>query len=853
MGYVDLLIEVRDRVALVQFNLPEKLNAFRDQTNFELLDALNTIERDEAIHAVILTGKGRGFCTGHDLSEAAEPPAIRLGRNARGLKYAEVCEKILHLRQPVVAAINGWCVAGGVGIAICSDILIASDDAKFSMSQIAYGYPSMPGVGAMLLPYVSTAWVKDMILGQREIDSITADRIGLVSRVVRQEDLVKEAWEVALKLAAVPPDIMAMQREMMNRVWLAATGVQMSMLAGRHTAIAGHSLPDWEAKEANWKTTVKNPRPITKADDSNLRSEEMSYRLGIDVGGTFTDLLLINEKTGDTYRAKVSSTPGDQSIGVLQGIEKVCAVAKIKPNEIGQIMHGTTVATNTVLEGKGAKIGLITTKGYEQVLQIGRSFVPGGLAAFIIWNMPDPLAPLELTFEVHERMSSRGEVVEPLDEPSVRKALHFLKEKQIEALTVSLVNSFANSTHEQRIKQMAQEMFPHIPVSISSEVLPEMYEYERTLTTVANSYVAPVVSRYIGNLQKEFQKRGLTSHLHILQSDGGLASAEVARQKPVSLLMSGPAGGVAGALWIAQQAGFQNILTFDMGGTSTDVALIQNGVPAIRRETTVGDVTIRASSMDVRSIGAGGGSVAHVPQLTKALRVGPQSAGAAPGPAAYGKGGTNPTVTDANVVLGRLPSRLAGELELDKKAAETAVMTIATALGLDLKHAASGIIDIVNENMFGALRLVSVEQGYDPRNFALMAFGGAGPLHANALGKLLGSWPVVIPPSPGVLCAQGDATTRLRQEASRTFIRSFSETSNTEIASLFKELAERAAAFLDAENVSRSDQTQQFEMDVRYQGQGLTLPVHVDLKELQSSGLNAVGKKFDDAHTQLFT
>ena len=419
-------------------------------------------------------------------------------------------------------------------------------------------------------------------------------------------------------------------------------------------------------------------------------------------------------------------------------------------------MHGTTVATNAILEGKGARVGLVVTEGYRQVLQVARSFVPGGLAGWIIWPKPEPLAALEHTVEVAERVGARGEVLRPLDEDSVRAALAELRRRQVEALTVSLVNSFANPAHERRILELAADELPGVPVSLSSDILPEIREYERTLTTVANSYVRPVVSRYLGNLERELGDRKVGARLHVLRSDGGLMSVEAAKQAPVNMLMSGPAGGVTGALWIAEKAGFDNLLTFDMGGTSTDVALVQQGRPRVGRETAVGDLNVRASSVDVRTVGAGGGSIAHVPELTRALRVGPQSAGAEPGPAAYGRGGAEPTVTDANVVLGYLPpSLLGGEMGLDAAAAEAAVAKVAEAMGLETRRAAAGIVDIVNENMFGALRLVSVQQGYDPREFALVAFGGAGPLHANALGRLLGSWPVIIPPSPGCCAPTG--------------------------------------------------------------------------------------------------
>lgn len=581
----------------------------------------------------------------------------------------------------------------------------------------------------------------------------------------------------------------------------------------------------------------------------------MPYTLGVDVGGTFTDIFLVSEDDGRIFTAKVPSTPNDSSIGVLNGIERACETSGIAPSEISHVMHGTTVATNTVLTGTGALVGLVTTAGFRQVLQIARSYVPGGLGGWVIYNKSEPMAPLELTVEANERTAADGEIVRPLDEAALREQLEFLKSRGIEALTVCLINSFANRAHEDRVRAIAAEVMPNIPVSLSVDVIPEMQEYERAVTTVANSYVRPRVQSYVENLTRELKARMDDVKLHVLRSDGGLASSLSAAEYPVNLLMSGPAGGVAGAVWIAKQAGYQNLLTLDMGGTSTDVALVQNGEAQIRRETTVGDVTVRASSVDVRTVGAGGGSIAHVPELTGALRVGPQSAGAEPGPAAYGKGGEEPTVTDANVVLGYLPSSalLGGDMQLDGAAAEQAVQKVADALGLDLETAAAGIIDIVNENMFGALRLVSIEQGYDPRDFALIAFGGAGPLHANALGRLMGSWPVIIPPGPGVLCASGDATTRIRDEASRTFIRRFSDTTAAEISEILDGLAETAATSLDAENVPRVDQSVTFQVDLRYHGQGLQLTVNADTESLKTRGLASIGDQFDDIHRQLFT
>lgn len=581
----------------------------------------------------------------------------------------------------------------------------------------------------------------------------------------------------------------------------------------------------------------------------------MTYRLGVDVGGTFTDLILVNESSGDIHTAKVPSTPDDSSVGVMNGVERVCGNAGIDPSEISQVMHGTTVATNTVLTGSGSKVGLVTTRGYKQVLQIARSYVPGGLGGWVIYNKSNPLAPLACTIEAEERMGADGKVVRGLDAKALEKAMEQLKEENIEALTVSLINSYANPKHEKAVEKVARKALPGVPISLSSSVVPEMQEYERTITTVANSYVRPKVAEYVKNLEKKLKKGNKNIQLNILRSDGGMASAKLAQQLPVNLLMSGPAGGVSGAVWVAKQAGFENLLTFDMGGTSTDVALVQDGKAQLRRETTVGDVTVRASSVDVRTVGAGGGSIAHVPELTGALRVGPESAGAQPGPAAYNKGGDLPTVTDANVVLGYLPSevRLGGDMEIRKDLAEKSIKPVAKALGISVKRAAAGIIDIVNENMYGALRLVSVEQGFDPRDFALIGFGGAGPLHANALGRLMNSWPVIIPPGPGVLCAYGDATTRVRDEASRTYIRRFADTTTADLAKIYEELAAKALKTLAQQGVPDKECSVSCQADIRYQGQGLQLTVDFDLKALKKGDLAIIGDPFDEMHKQLFT
>ncbi len=581
----------------------------------------------------------------------------------------------------------------------------------------------------------------------------------------------------------------------------------------------------------------------------------MAYRLGVDVGGTFTDLLLFNDETGKFWRFKTPSTPHDQSEGVMVGVKAICESAGIQASDIELFLHGTTVATNAVLEGKGARVGLVVTEGYRQMMQIARSLVPGGLAAWIVWPKPEPMAKLEDTVEINGRLDANGVEVRPLDDAQIRKELLKLKDRKVEALTISLINAYVDGKHESRVAEIAAEVLPGVPISLSHQVLPEMQEYERTLTTVANAAVRPIVGKYVKNLRTRLREIGMNGRISLLRSDGGLMSSEFAETQPVSLLMSGPAGGVTGALWVAKQAGLKNILTLDVGGTSTDVALIENGEPRLVRTTDVGHLTVRVSALDVKTVGAGGGSMAKIPELTKALRVGPESAGAVPGPVSYGRGGTVATVTDANVVLGYLPENLlGGTFKLDRAAAREAVQRIADALGVDLFEAARGIIDIVNENMFGALRMISVQQGYDPRDFALMGFGGAGPLHVNAVAKLMGSWPAVSPVSPGVLCALGDATTRTRSETARSFSRVISRSTEAEVYEVLELMREQVKETLAADGVAGTDIELRFEADLRYSGQAFEVPIPVAIDDFKKEGaLKSLADTFHEAHRRLFT
>ena len=578
----------------------------------------------------------------------------------------------------------------------------------------------------------------------------------------------------------------------------------------------------------------------------------MTYKLGVDIGGTFTDFLLLDAERGETHLLKVPSSPEDPSEAVAGGVDRLCSTHEIDPGQIAQIVHGTTVATNALLEGRGSKVGLVATEGFGGTLHLARGMTPGPLAGWITMIKPDPLADLEDTIEARERMDPNGDVIVPLDEDALRDDLSVLLQSGIESLTISFLHSYANDNHEQQACAIARTLDPSMSVTVASEIVAEFREYERTETAVINSYIKPAVSGYLKQFTRRLAAQGLDAPVNLLRSDGGMMTIADATERPVYAILSGPAGGVAGAVFVAAEAGFDRILTFDMGGTSTDVSLC-TGTPSMTWETRAGLFPVKIPSIEIATVGAGGGSIAHVPELTRALRVGPESAGAEPGPACYAKGGSEATVTDANLVLGHLPPRLLdGEIELDEEAAYAAVKRVGDAAGLTVAQAAMGIVQLANESMLGALRVVSVERGLDPRDFCLFAFGGAGPMHANELAKLLGSWPVLVPRAPGVLCALGAAVTPYRNEFVTSIMQRLDRADPETIDAIRRTHRGAAHEWLAAQGIPPENHNITYQFDMRYYRQGLEIPLEVTDAWLTDEGFDGIRRRFGEAHRNLY-
>jgi N-methylhydantoinase A len=576
----------------------------------------------------------------------------------------------------------------------------------------------------------------------------------------------------------------------------------------------------------------------------------VSLSIALDVGGTFTDVTLRDTRTGRLWITKTPTTPHDPSDGFLAGVDKALALAGARHASLRHVLHGTTTATNAILEGKGAPAGLLTTAGFRYVLEIGRHDIPRRANMFA-WIKPARPVPPELIFEIPGRVGVDGDEIEALDDAAVREAARRLREAGIASVAVCFLHSYASPAHERRARELVREEYPECAVSLSSEVLPVFREFERSMVTVLNAYVEPLVGRYVGRLTARLRERGIAAPLAIMKSNGGVVGAEAIRAQAIHTALSGPAAGVIGARLIGEASGFADVISVDVGGTSADVCLIRDGEATITTEGRVGAWPLPLPMIDIHTIGAGGGSIARVTD-DGALTVGPESAGAQPGPACYGAGGEEPTVTDAHLVLGRIPGHLlGGEMALDvERARQTIEERVARPLGLTLEAAACGILDIVNNNMVGAIRLVSVERGHDPRELALVPFGGAGPLHGAELARLLGMRTVVIPRHPGVLSTFGLLGAEVRNDYARTSLQKPPDYDRAAVASVYADLEGQANQWLADEGVPPARRRLSRLADLRYRHQGFEITVPWPEREVAIEPLIA---RFHAAHERLYT
>jgi len=564
------------------------------------------------------------------------------------------------------------------------------------------------------------------------------------------------------------------------------------------------------------------------------------YSVAVDVGGTFTDIVLCNLATNEQRVHKTPSTPDDPSTGFLTGLREVLAANSVKPSQVKHVFHGTTIATNAILENKGSPVGLVVPEGFKFVLEIGRHGTPR-LVNPQTWVKPDrPVRPRDIV-EVAERAGFNGEVLIPLDEEAVRAAARKFRADEITSIAVSFLHSYANPEHEDRAKELILEEYPSAQVSISSEVLAVFREYERTMTTVLNAYVMPRVSIYIGNLESSLRANAVDSSFSIMKSNGGMIGADIAARQPVHTALSGPAAGVMATLQIAENTGVANSISFDMGGTSTDVSLLREGRPTTTLAGRLGTWPIQLPMLDIATIGCGGGSIANVSPYGS-LTVGPASAGSVPGPVCYAKGGTAPTVTDANLVLGRINTQIVGgTLPLDADAAAKSIREkIAGPLDMELHTAASGILSIANNTMAGAIRNVSVERGHDPREFALVAYGGAGPMHAIDVAKLLGINKVIAPLHPGIASAYGLLVAELKNDYARTSLQTQPDYDPEGMERVYAEMESEGRAWLNEEGVPQDLHVFARRADLRYTHQGSEVTVAFGAAKVTKEAIDGV-------------
>ncbi len=588
------------------------------------------------------------------------------------------------------------------------------------------------------------------------------------------------------------------------------------------------------------------------------------YRVTVDTGGTFSDFVYLNEETREVSISKVPSTPDDPSRAILQGVEMLLAKG-VAPDDIGFFCHGTTVGTNALLEGKGVKTGLLVTQGFRGIYPVGEQARPYGAAIFdVMYDKPALLVPQSLTGEVKERVDHRGQVLRALDETALRETLRALAAHDIESIAVCLLFSFLHPQHEERVREIAREELPGCSISLSCEIVPLIREYHRLSTTVINAYLQPILARYIDRLDRRLSAAGIgTRQKYIMQSNGGMATFAAAARTAVTTVLSGPAGGVTAGAYACRMTGFQNIITFDMGGTSCDVALIRDGEPFIASRGKIEGRDLALPMMDINTVSAGGGTIARVDRFG-ALQVGPQSAGAKPGPACYGRGGELPTITDCNLVMGHLSEDnfLGGQMRLDLGRARAAVKTkVADPLGIDAVAAAEGIVRVIEVKMEEAIKAISTMRGHDLRDFMLLAFGGAGPVHAGRIARDLGMAGLIVPLYPGVYSAIGLIMSDVKHDYVQSKMQPMSELSGDAVNRMFERLEARAAADLRSDGFTPEHIKIQRALDMRYAGQGYEITLPCDALSLASSAsggakgggdLGELRRQFDQQHRSMF-
>ena len=580
------------------------------------------------------------------------------------------------------------------------------------------------------------------------------------------------------------------------------------------------------------------------------RSKRIS--IAVDIGGTFTDIVLADRSNNSFFVTKTSSTPDNPALGFFQAIDSVLKLSDANVKNVEIVFHGSTVATNAILENKGVKTALITSRGFRHVLEIGRAEIPRE-ANLYGWTKPKrPVLPRNI-FEINERVRRDGSVATPLDKADLESVASLISKGGYEAIAICLLHSYINSSHEQIIDAFLRKQLPGLEVSKSSDVLPVFREYERTMATVMNAMVQPLVGNYISHLEAGLAERNISAPMLIMKSNGGVFPPTEAAQSGAHMALSGPAAGAIGAAYLGSLCKIKDMITIDIGGTSADISLIRNGQAAVTTSTKINELPLSLPVIDIHTIGAGGGSIASISE-SGAILVGPKSAGAYPGPAAYGKGGLQPTVTDANLVLGRLPPKLLdGEVQLNEDAAHHAIHEhIARPLGISVQDAAIGILAIVNETMNNALKLMTVERGLNPKDFTLVAFGGAGPVHGGELMRLLGCQNLLLPRYPGILCATGLLSTDLRYDFATTRVQRSGQYNEKEIIEIFDKLSEQAINKLSQGKLKVDTYELKRSIDLRYSGQGTELTVPFSDNTSIKASIESTISEFHRLHGELY-